>query len=678
MATTNLRGSELQVVYVDVDSVSGANTGLTPDDALQAFPDVTAVSGDSLYLIRRTDTVIDYTKDDTTASNVVFMGMPTSGADYYSSVPAEAITAWGSDVAEGVSLRGNATNVSWDFQGSNSAIYNMTLLSRNTNDLTVGHVEINSKNFYMKDSTIKVEGMPLSAGPDQFDFSNVEHVCVAVGNNNSAGTTFENCVFQSYDDNAIEFSPDADGHNNVSIIDCDIYFQNNGFASIYGIYMPSICRNCVISGTTVTHRASDVTDGGTPYAIFMAQMYDCLLNDLIINFTVAMNSSSLKRGISHSSTSYRSVLKDITINMSPTQYMRGIDLNNHSKVKVENVTVNMNNMSGTSAQEYGIYMSNCDNSVVENCVVNMNSDLSHSGTAFYGLNSEGTCVRNSEFNSGGTAINSSGVSFYDTKAVGQVKGNNPFIHLTNFDNEASILTPWYENDLIDSLLYAESCSLSASSQSTPEVDTNGLVIIESVPGASLLHTPNGDFGAVYVNNEFIDNLWHHETENNTMFSTSAERVSGGGISTPVDQTGYSIKCTGQSDSGGVKSRAAVIAPRPFNGIPLSFTGTGKKRVTLYFSGRLQAPTYDSIWFDLEIPDGAVGSSVKTVSTFGYDLSDGTNDTSVWEGDTSLISYKVDLEFTLDRDEVVYGRIYYDQVTSIGHFYLDPVLVTEDL
>lgn len=675
MATVNLRGSDLTVVYVDVDLGSGANDGSTPANALQAFPDVTTFNDDSLYLVRRTSTVIDYTKNVSGANRLSVMGMPMSGADYYDLLPTEAKTAWDADVATEVVLRGDATSDPWQLSGVNSGIYNLRLDSRTTNDLFNGHILVTGSGFTIKDSTIKVEGIDLSAGPDG-SLTSLDIRCLNFSGNITSGVTIENCIFQHHDDSGVHFNFDSFDHDSVTITNCDFYGIQYSTSTMYGIFMNSEARNCNFENLTFVNKFNTLTNFSNMTMMNLNQAYECTFRNIDFNFPDTETGGGTKYGLLCNSTSYKSVYRDVTFFSAATQRVNGIRIQSHRKARIEDCVINIPN--ATDNQSYGVYASNCDNSTFENIEVNMGQATQGSQTAFFGSGSEGSCVTSCQFNSGGVAINSTGVNFYNCETYGAVLGTNPFIHLLNMGNESSTQDPFYQNNLDESLLYVETMDLSASSLISPLIQTSGVAIFEESPGVSLNMVPEDDFGRIYVNNEFVANLWHHETEYNRMFSTSAERVSGGGITVPADQTGYSIKANGLLDSGNIKQRAAVIAPKPFNGIPVTFSGTGYKRVTLYFSSRLSTPLNDTIWFELEVPSGP-GTDTRTITTFGYDLiGAGVNDTSTWEGDNLLNSYKVELEFQLERDEVAYGRIHFDQETGIGYYYIDPVFFVEDL
>jgi hypothetical protein len=105
MNTMTLFNEELSVVYVDVDNVS-PGSGETPTTSLDALPNPVDFDNNTVYLCRRSDTLDTFSTTDggwqnsSYLDNVYVLGMPISGDSYFDATPTEAISAWGSDVAE--------------------------------------------------------------------------------------------------------------------------------------------------------------------------------------------------------------------------------------------------------------------------------------------------------------------------------------------------------------------------------------------------------------------------------------------------------------------------------------------------------------------------------------------------------------------------------------------------
>lgn len=102
MATMWYKNVNCAVVYVD-PAATGTNTGATPSDALTALPTPSAMTGGTVYLLRRgLAAAATYTLGLTTCSQnvVAIWGMPLATDEQYVMVPAEAKAAWDADVAD--------------------------------------------------------------------------------------------------------------------------------------------------------------------------------------------------------------------------------------------------------------------------------------------------------------------------------------------------------------------------------------------------------------------------------------------------------------------------------------------------------------------------------------------------------------------------------------------------
>jgi hypothetical protein len=101
MATMWYKNVNCNVVYVD-PAATGTATGVTPNDAILDLPTPSAMSGGTVYLLRRgAVTPATYTLGKTTCAqdSVAIWGMPLSTDEQYAMVPVEAKTAWDADAA---------------------------------------------------------------------------------------------------------------------------------------------------------------------------------------------------------------------------------------------------------------------------------------------------------------------------------------------------------------------------------------------------------------------------------------------------------------------------------------------------------------------------------------------------------------------------------------------------
>lgn len=104
MATMNIFGIDCNVVFLD-PTASGSNDGSTQANALTAMPLQSEYVSDTVYLMRRTASQLSYgdntsssPSNNSTASNVFFIGMPLTTDDLYNKLPPSLQgTSWDSD-----------------------------------------------------------------------------------------------------------------------------------------------------------------------------------------------------------------------------------------------------------------------------------------------------------------------------------------------------------------------------------------------------------------------------------------------------------------------------------------------------------------------------------------------------------------------------------------------------
>jgi hypothetical protein len=281
------------------------------------------------------------------------------------------------------------------------------------------------------------------------------------------------------------------------------------------------------------------------------------------------------------------------------------------------------------------------------------------------------CINNSSINSGGYSIFADEQDIYNSSLTGALRTYARVNEITTLNIGKSTIP-----NIIDqitsytSVIHIQNASLSGGI--TPSISNVGLVIIDSCLDSSPNITVTNN-GRIYINNYQYSGFWLHQNAYNRLFSASVVRISGGGISIPADALTYSIRGNGQADSALYPLRAAVIAPKPFNGLTVNTSAMSltNKTATLYFSSKFVTLTPTDIWFELEIPNGSTGSKMKTIST--YQNIDLEADASVWSGDT-VTSNKISTTFLLERAENCYARIYYNKFSNLGVTYIDPRII----
>jgi hypothetical protein len=129
------RAQVCTVVYVDPSAV-GANNGTTPADALIAFPLLTALVANRVYLVRRSAT-ISMTPATCAVDNIAIMGMPLPTDEYYAAVPAEAKSAWDADVQTAPTVNVSQASTTVTFSGHHVAFHRLTIVNSCSAVITV-------------------------------------------------------------------------------------------------------------------------------------------------------------------------------------------------------------------------------------------------------------------------------------------------------------------------------------------------------------------------------------------------------------------------------------------------------------------------------------------------------------------------------------------------------------
>jgi hypothetical protein len=165
----NYRGVSHQVVYVDPTLGSGLNDGTTTADAFQQLPHTVSLSGNALYLLRRSNTPVIAQKGNCPNSHVLVVGMPaTSGQMFFTDLPATVRNTWGLDSEPSVTVfvSGAAANTPWRFGLSDSnagyGLFNLFIHTSPTINQKYGMVHIYGPNVTVDSCTFTISGTPIS------------------------------------------------------------------------------------------------------------------------------------------------------------------------------------------------------------------------------------------------------------------------------------------------------------------------------------------------------------------------------------------------------------------------------------------------------------------------------------------------------------------------------------
>jgi hypothetical protein len=198
---------------------------------------------------------------------------------------------------------------------------------------------------------------------------------------------------------------------------------------------------------------------------------------------------------------------------------------------------------------------------------------------------------------------------------------------------------------------------------------------------SLAHPENG--GAIYLNNYPQKGFWSAQNQWHRMDTSIVQFVTVADIS-----SGYSLAYTYLTNSNfpssyGDAEQALTIAPSPFKGAEITSTQSlqapRQYNAVLYFATKsASAVTPTELWFELEIPSGATGTNTRTISSRSIKNGIISDSGTRWSGDAPLSIFKISIPFILERQESVYGRIFWNKVMPGGtpKAYIAPRIIIE--
>jgi hypothetical protein len=682
------------VLYVDSSLVSGGD-GQSPATALSSpvigtsAMSVSGFSTGTVYLFRRNSVPTFVYPTINTNANVVLMGMPQSTSYLNSLLPAAA-SAW-SDTGEAIVqlVPNSSSSTGLTLNGANCSTIGLKVLGASLVNYSSGILAFN--NFYptLSSCTVGISGVSLS-GSDAVA-SSVSCLGVSVS---GRGLSMDKCYIYGHNSTAVQVAGTSFGHDFTNINGNTFYLRRySNFTTINGLtFQNSFAYGAIKNNRFIVNEnsLSGTSSNGTIISMGSALGYIDITDTLIDVINDTSSSTPQLVGLALTETTFNNLsygeikVSRFTLNATSTvRTVRGAVFTGCKKLTFDNITVNA--LATTSSSSVGVSVNNCKNYKASSLNLNVGSAATGCAAFSEDTQCERSCVSDSWLFSSGLAFNGSRADIVNCSGGGAIVGGGDSMHFVSLARGASTQAPFItlsnvSSSSISPILYIQTLN-AAGQASGPNLTSNGLLIIDSLSGA-----PAGtmllpcDYSKIYINNEQIPNLWHHETPYNKMFSSLTNRSTGPGITGAG--TGFSIRCEGKSpDSSNVNSngnltynamRAAVIAPRPYDGRAISFGTTGNKRLTFFIANRLLGSLNGSnCWIEAIVPDGATGTQTKVISTTTHPTYI-TDSSSTWVNDSSLTMQKIVLEFNLDRAETVYWRFFFhDYVGGLGYLYFDP-------
>lgn len=667
--TMTLNGYTYNVLYVDPSLVSGANNGDSPTDALQQVPAAAALAANTVYLFRRATNWASLVPGTCANANIKFIGMPLAGTDMYNWVPAAAKSAWDADAAQRAVLRTTSTT-SATMNGANIGIHHLEVRAFAGSNSS-GTFIFNGSGTEIDTCVFGVSGVALS-GAD----ATSSGISICPIQLNSKSFSINNSYIYGHNTYAVYGPGSLTNHfENFKVTNTTIYMRRHSSSTGYGIYLNRDCHLAQVKNVSIVMDHNNVSGFGQSYAMYLSSSMNKGLFeniDIKIERATNMNTTSEDYGLYFTGGGFDTSIKNITLTSTFAKGCKGIYCSSIKKLVLDNINISLPNLTNAS---YALELGSCTGYKASNITVDCGSGTTQT-RAFYENFCERGCLSDSVLKASGYAFYGDRSDTINVQMTGAFRGGGDAMHISSLVKNDTVVSPFVDVPQQPAVVYVQ--TLDVSGKSAPSLRTTGLLLIDQCingPAGGLIF--QNDEAKVYINNEELPNVWHHENGYNRMYSSLVERVSGGGIASFGDQAGYSIRCQGLADSSGYINRAAVLAPRPYSGKEATFGSTGKKRFTLYLAYKLLGSINGThVWAELEIPDGATGTKTRTISTFNY--AQFTSDTSTWENDVSLTTVRLPIEFTLDRNEPIKWRLYYNAYSALGYLYVDPKPRLENL
>jgi hypothetical protein len=726
------KGIDYQIVYVDTSAV-GANTGLTITDALTAFPPCASISGNSLYLLRRTN-YIDILRGTCNNNNVILAGMPSTSAEYFfNDLPPIVQSTWGVDSISGtkVFLSGVA-NTPLKFGGAGSyGLYNLNLYLPNNQPQQGAAVYLYGPGATMYNCIVSVSGTPLIGTPSLTVLSPFSSVLYETGE----GMTLDKCdliaygASNDYPNDPQSIACAAQVKDPAPNLNVGVNVSNTTFRTVntigpsyrvFGFYGRGSFYAANFKNLKFVNTSLNANLGGYMHFHVDTMVNSCVVDGITgsnlsrtatsphaygIHVDYGTNGSSDNDQYKHNSKhSFKNIRIDDGSNGQASfvgMYM-GQRFTDCEFTNISLQSPRASNYQGQSCFSFGTYYNH--HNKFSNLDINYGADLidnpSNSTECYaFNLDQSNTFTTNKNFLKDSTiracrvAINASSLDVQNCTVTGSVWTAGDSIELMNFEvnrnaykygtqqSALKIKNDGYPQYYVPSNCVMRVHNFTNNSGVVQNIDYNyGLISVEAASGgvAIVFTTPTDSYsGRVYVNKYPQEGYWYAANYWTRMESSGVQYVTTDDIS-----SGFSLKTSSivtPLTTFPIQSQVLTVSPEPYRGdtVVTSAVALGPHTVTLYIATKYATiPTSKEVWFDLEIPDGATGTKTKVVSSYGYKgIVEIDNDTT-WYGEAPIVRYKITLPFILERNENCYSRIHWLKSLVIGtaFAYLSPRLV----
>lgn len=638
MPSFNYNNTTYNAFYYDSSAPSNGD-GLTPWTPTNVFPFIPSISANTALIIRRSGGNVTVPTNTVNGSpDIALIGSPKTTDSIYSIIPSASF--WASDPDETflINISGNAGTSSISLSGARVYVDRLQFYSRPnglSHSATEGILKIASANGVVKSCVFNLSGM-----------------------------TYDNELLPPVTKNGLVMHGD-----NATIENCTINVSH------YGLRIITSSNNTTISNTIVKCWST-----GNVLVIPTAYNLAILSSEFHSKDTTA-SSQAVVFGTASGKIQH-CLFKHDKFNASNVIYF------NFSNASLDILNTKVQLAIGGSIARNIFYSSTAGRILLKDCEITELSDTSTGGVTniTYPTSTKFTFI-NTLFNVSGiigsNADDTTNVLFSGCTFLKGSPATHQPLYIDNIDYRAAPCLICRDSGI----LYASTVKISgasltpATASSAIQMSNTSKIFIDNLdvtlgtgPAYNYLNFNSSEDSAIYVKNE-----------NNVLGNWSARSFRTNILTSNTYRTGgknYSLKCQSFSAAAGGRRPYLWIAPTPFDGIPVYFSTTGAKKVTLFIAYKLYDPAADvninDIIVEIEIPKAASGSEKRVISSTSKGVF--LNDTSTWNGDSGLTIKKIVTYFDMLQTGDVKCRIgfyKYQSSYTTGYLVLDPALLGED-
>lgn len=618
MTTFDYQFVTYTAVYVD-PTATGTGDGTSPTNARTTMVAAASMTANTAYIVRRSTSEINWTVGTNAANNMIVMGCPKAIDMMADIVPAEVMTAWGADSADYATFLMSSNTVGVVVTGSEFILERSEVRTTSAAGAnTTGTLQLTGSRPTVRKCFLRIKATDYTDTPPP----NLNRVPIQVG---TTSPSIIDTIIHAPGQSAVLTPSSCD---NFSLISCDIRVWDNGSNNILGPGTTS--TDWLVDNCTFQIKYANLTTHSALFGL------GTLTNSTWRNCTFTLDTPVINSvDFMTFSTSTLATFINCTWNHSLANPGTG------------------GLLSGGGTSRF----------ILINCVIS-STNTSASATSPVCFAGTGYIIKDTTITWQGLLVTAAS---YDV--IEQL--DNVTINAGTMTTDQQIYVPTHQlahgtkiaEVTKNGIVYIGAGTYTGTTVAV-DLSDNGRFFIDScniIPTVNFLSS--SEYSSYYARNENgVSGQWRAENRSNKMTNNVAARTGG--------QT-YSIKAEGKQTN--LTGPFLYCGPRPFNGIPVVFGSTGRKKVTMYYAYKIYGEfNTNELALEIEVPAAASGSLTKTISSRTHGVT--MVDTSVWTGDSGLSIRRMEVVFDLLRAENVQCRIGFNKYILNGYCYIDPIIV----